>query len=143
MQKNNESRPLHVTLLRRFAAITYDSIAVLAVLFFGTLPIVIVMEGEAIAAENPFYFIYLLILAFLYFAICWTRGGQTLGMRTWKIRVSKENGDPLTVFDALKRFSLAMVSWLFLGLGFLSALTNERKLAWHDKYSRTFLQHCD
>ena len=134
-----------VSLLRRFGAIIYDSIAVIALLFFATLPIVIMLKGQAVGAENPFYFLYLLLIAYFYFAISWTRGGQTLGMRAWKIRIFKnaDESRAVSTADALKRFSMAIVSWLILGLGFLSAAFNKNKLAWHDKISNTYLQRYD
>lgn len=137
--------PLRVSLPRRFGAIIYDSIAIIALLFFATLPIVIILEGQAITAENPFYFCYLLLISFFYFAVSWTRGGQTLGMRAWKIRIYNYNEDAQTVSTkaAMKRFSFAIISWLIFGLGFLSASINENKLAWHDKFSNTHLRRCE
>ena len=131
-----------VSLARRIAAMTYDTFAVLALLFFCTLPLVIALQGQAIAAENPFYFGYLLLCAYFYFGISWTRGGQTLGMRAWKIKVIKRVADKntdLTALDALKRFVFAGLSWLCLGLGFLSALIDKDRLTWHDKLSHTRL----
>ena len=134
-----------VSLLRRFGAIIYDSIAIVALLFFATLPIVIMLKGQAIGAENPFYFLYLVLIAYFYFAISWTRGGQTLGMRAWKIRIFKNADETHAVngADAMKRFSMAILSWLVLGLGFISAAFNKNKLAWHDRISNTHLRRYD
>ena len=137
-----------VSLIRRFAAISYDAVAVAALLFFSTLPLVIALRGQAIAAENPFYFGYLMLCTFFYFGISWTRGGQTLGMRAWKIRVVKQAPEhpdgisKLDTYDALKRFVFAFISWLCFGLGFLSALLNSRRQCWHDKWSDTYLIRC-
>ena len=131
-----------VSLARRIAAMTYDAFAVLALLFFCTLPLVIALQGQAIAAENPFYFGYLLVCAYFYFGISWTRGGQTLGMRAWKIKVVKNiagKDTDLSALDALQRFVFAALSWMCLGLGFLSALIDKDRLTWHDKLSRTRL----
>lgn len=142
MKMRNESGANPVSLARRIAAMIYDAFAVLALLFFCTLPIVIALQGQAIAAENPFYFAYLLVCAYFYFGVSWTRGGQTLGMRAWKIKVIKnvaaEDTD-LSALDALKRFVFAGLSWLCLGLGFLWALINQDGLTWHDKLSQTRL----
>ena len=130
-----------VSLLRRLAAMAYDLVAVVALLFFSTLPIVIVQKGQAIAAGNPIYFFYLMFCAYLYFAVSWTRGGQTLGMRAWKIKVVKLSPDAGTVkaADALKRYLFACLSWLCFGIGFLAALVDKDKLAWHDRWSKTRL----
>ena len=140
-ESNTDTAPAGVSLVRRLAAICYDAAAVLALLFFSTLPLVIALQGQAIAAENPFYFGYLILCAFLYFGISWTRGGQTLGMRAWKIKVVKNSGTDsrLSAVDAFKRFVFAIVSWSCVGLGFLISLTNKERLAWHDKWTHTRL----
>ena len=138
-----QTRDIPVSLIRRLAAIAYDSVAVLALLFFCTLPIVIAQKGQAVAAENPYYFGYLLICAFFYFGISWTRGGQTLGMRAWKIKVvrNSEQDTALGTADALKRYLFAGISWLCAGLGFLWALFDKNRQTWHDKWSNTHLIH--
>ncbi len=46
----------------------------------------------------------------LYFVWFWTHGGQTLPMKTWRLRVVAANGTPLSVPHALVRYVLA---WLW------------------------------
>jgi len=136
ISEDNNATP--VSLRRRFGAIVYDLIALIAVLFFGTLPIVIALDGEAIAAENPFYFLYLFACAFFYFGFCWTRGGQTLGMSAWKIKLLTSTGsERVSTANALKRFLLATFS---LGLGLLSAAFRKDRRTWYDVLSGTHLE---
>ena len=86
---------------------------------------------------NPAYFAFLLVVAFAFYGGFWTTGGQTLGMKTWRLRVETEAGGTLGCKAALIRFAMALVSWLPLGLGFLHMLWDRRRRTWHDWASGT------
>lgn len=126
-------------LLRRLGAILYDSLLLFALLFVATALVLPLTGGQAIAPHNPLYTSYLFLVSFFFFAWFWTHGGQTLGMRAWRIRVQQRNGSPITWTQALLRFMTAIASWLLLGAGFLWALVDREKMAWHDRYSQTVL----
>jgi uncharacterized RDD family membrane protein YckC len=126
-------------LLRRLAAIFYDSLLLLAVLFVAAGLALLVNGGKPIASGNPFYSAYMLLLIFLFFAWFWVHGGQTLGMRAWRFKVIRDDGQPLTWSDALKRFLLAILSLLPAGLGLLWSLFEPDNRAWHDRLSGTRL----
>lgn len=130
----------HCGLLRRLAAITYDTLLLTAVLFFSTLILLPFTHGQAIRNGNPLYTAYLFFICYLYFSWQWTHGGQTLGMRTWKIRLQGIDSQLVTWQAASLRFLLSCLSWLFLGAGFLWALIDREHLAFHDKYSGTRLR---
>jgi uncharacterized RDD family membrane protein YckC len=68
---------------------------------------------------------YLLAVFAAYFLWCWLRGGQTLAMKAWRIRVVAASGAPLVPRVALLRFVLATV---FVG-GFLLAVLAAIKFA--------------
>jgi uncharacterized RDD family membrane protein YckC len=125
---------------RRLGAMLYDSLLLLAILIMVSFPYVWLTGG----AEQGFfvhtlYRIYLLAISFLFFGGFWVRGGQTLGMRTWNIKVVRTDGGPVTWAIALRRFILALISLLCLGLGFFWILFDRDKLAWHDRWSGTKL----
>jgi uncharacterized RDD family membrane protein YckC len=69
----------------------------------------------------------------------WTHGGQSLGMRAWRLRVVRWDGAPLRLSDALLRYAAAWLSALPLGLGFLWSLWDAEGYTWHDRWSRTRL----
>ena len=71
--------------------------------------------------------------------LSWTRGGQTLGARAWRVRVVRADGARLTVANALARFALGWLSLLVLGLGFLWSLIDAQSRGWHDLGSGTQL----
>jgi uncharacterized RDD family membrane protein YckC len=112
----------------------------LSLLFFATIPLLLLTGGQAIEPSNRLYRAYLLLVAFVYFAWPWTHGGQTLGMRTWGIRVCRLDGGSITWLQALGRFTAAMLSWLPLGAGFLWSLVDVERRSWHDVLSKTRLE---
>jgi uncharacterized RDD family membrane protein YckC len=124
-------------LARRLAALFYDILLLLAVLLAGSALVVALRGGEAVPPGNPLFRAYLVVLAFLYFAVPWVRSGQTLGLKAWRLRVERHDGGGLTPRDALRRFLLAAVSLLPLGLGLLWAAFDREGLAWHDRLSGT------
>lgn len=124
---------------RRLAAITYDSLILVSLWFVATIPVVLLGGGNAVPAHHPLFQGYLVALAAVYFTWPWTHGGQTLGMRSWRVRVCTKAGGPVSAAAALSRFFLAAVSWLVLGLGFLAALVDQERRTWHDCWTQTCL----
>lgn len=126
-------------LLLRLAAILYDSLLVLALVFLGTLPLVVLNAGEAIPAHTAWYRLWLLAIVGGYFVFFWVRGAETLGMKSWRIMIVSRDGGPVTVRRALFRAAAAVLSWLPCGAGFLWSLVDKEGLAWHDRISGTRL----
>jgi uncharacterized RDD family membrane protein YckC len=123
---------------RRLLAMVYDLLCLIGIWFVVGGLAVGLHHGEAV--EHSAWFAWLLLAAAAaYFAASWRRGGQTLGMKCWKIRVvDAASGGRLGWRQALVRFATAMVSWLPLGLGYWWALAGRRR-AWHDLASGTRL----
>ncbi len=126
-------------LLRRLGAMTYDGLLLLAVLFMATLALMPLTGGEAISSRSHLYPAYLLLVAWLYFTAQWVRGGQTLGMRAWRIRLLKQDGGAPDWFACSLRFAVALLCWAPAGLGYLSGIARPDRLAWHDRISGTRL----
>jgi uncharacterized RDD family membrane protein YckC len=129
----------HAGLGRRFASILYDALLLGSVLFMATFPALVFTGGEPVAPGNPLYLGWLLLIAYFYFAWPWTHGGQTLGMKSWGVRVCTAGGGALGWRQASARFCLAALSWGLLGGGFLAALGNAERIALHDRWSGTVL----
>ena len=127
------------SLLRRFVAMFYDAFLLAAVLLVASFVAVAINGGEPIPPGNILLTTYFIVVAFLFFAWFWIHGGQTLGMRAWRFKVLRDDGQPLTWADALKRFLLSIVSLLPFGLGFLWSLLDSDNRAWHDKFTHTRL----
>lgn len=126
-------------LARRLAAIAYDSFLLLAVFILATALLMPFTGGEAIKPHNALYTAYLMAVSFGYFGWFWTHGGQTLGMRTWHVRIESNDLRVPTWPQALVRFAGACLSWLALGAGFAWMLIDADHLTWHDRLSGTRL----
>ncbi len=150
---NPESLPLDQAvrpgLFRRLAAILYDSVVIAGIVMFVTALVVVPLglglgqpEWERLQATLTFKIslrILLMITIIGFHIWFWTHGGQTLGMRAWRLRVIRDDGLPLAFKEALWRYLAAVVSVLPLGLGFLWGLLDPEKLTWHDRWSKTRL----
>ena len=125
--------------LRRLAAMFYDSLLLLALMAVATTIITLPL-GMPKGGDLIFYQIFLFeIIPLLFFAGFWSHGGQTLGMRAWRLKVVREDGAELGWGDAFRRHLAALLSCLALGLGFLWILVDSEGLAWHDRLSKTRL----
>ena len=142
MNENTDNRLQYAGLVRRLMAIMYDLFLLLAMLFIATAIAMIFNQGNAIEpgqAIYPFYIVYLLVLSFVFYGWFWTHGGQTLGMKTWKMRLQQDDGKPLSWNLALIRFAIALVSVSVLGLGFIWSLFESKRRCWHDLASHSVL----
>jgi len=124
-------------LFRRLGAIFYDCLLLTGLLFLATALVLPVNNGEAFSSSQFYFPVYLLIISFLFFAWFWTHGGQTLGMRTWKIKISTTNNQPISWNQAAVRFFAAVLSWGIFGVGFLWVLFNKDNNSWHDILSKS------
>ncbi len=126
--------------LRRLAALIYDLFLLIALLFLATALLLPFTAGEAVSAQKTFiYRIYLTVISFLFYGWFWTHGGQTPGLRAWKIKVLTLDQKSISWKQALLRFATAIVSWGFFGLGFFWILIDKNRRSWHDHLSKTAL----
>ena len=124
--------------MRRLAAGVYDAVLILALLIVLSLPVVIwVYDGEAVPTGEPLYQLGVLATISAFFIGFWLRGGQTLGMQAWKIRVVDQQGGPIGLHQAMLRLLGTGVSLSVAGLGVLWILFDADQRAWHDHLSRT------
>lgn len=122
---------------RRLASMLYDALLVVALLMIAAAAIVI-PTGAEIASGSVAFQVYLLAVWWLYFAICWRLGGQTVGMRAWRIHLISES-DRTGWLQTLIRFFVAGLSIAAAGVGLLWSLIDDRKRTWHDIASGTRL----
>ena len=127
-------------LLRRFGAMLYDALLVVALLILASIPFIAVRGGQIVEPDdNLFYQLCMLLVIYLFFVGFWTRKGRTLGMQSWGMQLETDGGQKVNMTTASLRFVAAIVSWLPLGLGFAWQLWDRDGLSWHDRLSRTRL----
>lgn len=139
MHENATTLPPPAGLRRRVAAMLYESMLLFALLLlagFAYIPIFGSVHGPFQKAVFQFY---LLIVMMIYFILFWKGGGQTLAMKTWRIRLMRLDGEPLSTPQCIVRFSLATMGLLCAGAGFLWALIDPERQFLHDRLCKTRL----
>jgi uncharacterized RDD family membrane protein YckC len=125
------------------AACGYDLLLLIAVIFAFTLCVVALRGGRQVPPETWWFQLSLLAVSGLFFCWFWTHGGQTLGMRAWRIRLERSDGGAVGWSAALARYLAAWLSIAVAGLGFWWGLLNPRRRCWHDMLSSTRLVHTE
>jgi uncharacterized RDD family membrane protein YckC len=140
MPASRVSQP--AALWRRLAAAAYDLFLVLALLMVLTGLVILARAGAAIDPGSVWFQTLLAAAWWLYFAWSWTHGGQTVGMRAWRLILRSEAPDGrISWRQASLRFAAAGLSALPAGLGFLWAIVDRDRRCWHDRWSGTRLLH--
>ena len=128
----------------RLIAYIVDSLLLGIVIVILTLVLVPVLagtssgDGEVSGAGMTALTVWigvLVLISLLYFPFFWQRSGQTPGMRMLNIRVVKDaDGSRLGWGSAILRYVGFFIDSIIFGLpiGFLWALFDSRRRAWHD-----------
>lgn len=111
---------------RRIAALVYDSLLLVAVLFLGTVALLPLSGGESLTADHVgawahLYHLFVGALLVGFFGVFWTKRGQTLGMMSWKIRIEAQDGALIRWPRVTLRLAIGvlLVSSLSIGLWLL------------------------
>ncbi len=135
-------------LWRRLGALLYDAFLVVsiwmllgyaALFLFGPEAVPVAADGRVRTDPRMDALLFALMAgsAFGFHCLSWLRGGQTLGMAAWRIRVESREGGPPGAGQALVRFAAAWPAFLLLGLGYLWLYLDPRGDAVHDRLSGT------
>ncbi|MDR8524912.1 MULTISPECIES: RDD family protein [Shewanella] len=137
--------------IKRFGAIVYDLMLAVAVymvagaigfgIFTGlTASGIIDMAGFEHVSDllngtplyKGIYQFWIVMCVGLFYISFWSYGGQTLGMRAWRLKIQHPNGQNLSMITAAAR-----LVWSLLGIGNLWILINGNKLALQDMMTRS------
>jgi uncharacterized RDD family membrane protein YckC len=98
------------TVRRRLAALLYEALILFGVVFIaGYLFSTLTQQRNGLTHHNLLA-AWIGLVVGLYFVWFWTHGGQTLPMKTWRLRVVAADGSPLSAGRAIARYVLA---WLW------------------------------
>lgn len=121
-------------LARRLASLLYEAVLLIAVAFFAASAFYFAsggapLEGWLLRAHQ----LFLAAVFAAYFLWCWLRGGQTLAMKTWRVRVVG-----VSPGKALLRFLFALIL-VPTGASILWALFDRDGQFLHDRLAGTRL----
>ena len=105
-------------LRRRLASMLYEGILLFGVAFIAAYLFLALTQSKHPLPDpiRQVFQLYMFGVIGAYFVWCWRHGGQTLPMKTWKMRVESATGEPLSRGRAWWRYTLACA-------GVLPALT--------------------
>lgn len=117
---------------RRLAALVYDLLITVAIVMVVGLACQLATGGTLIATgarvRIPWWYQALQgAVVAAYFIASWRRGGQTLGMRAWRIRVSRDDGTAISLLQAFTRLAVGAAP---LALLLVEPLVGARATAW-------------
>lgn len=138
------------SLIKRLAAMFYDTLLLFGILFTATLIPSLLLKtaptvnqnGDVVHELNPLlsglsFQVYLLTITVAFFCYFWLRQGQTLGMQAWKLQLVSRDRRPLSLKQCLLRTLYASISIACFGLGYWWLWLDKDKLTWHDRWSKT------
>ena len=121
---------------KRLGAYIYDLFILGALLMLATvLALVVVVitnkigiidlslykdEGDFLG-QSPVFFAYLCVVIIGFYVYFWTKAGQTIGMKTWRLRIQNSDGSNISFTQSLIRMSTSI-----FGLGNILALLKNR-----------------
>lgn len=137
---------------RRFASLIYDSLVIIAFAMLTTVLYLFIIQGliaidlltlngaedvsDLIQNSTLLYGIrsaLLVLVSILFFAYFWTKSGQTIGMRAWRLKVQTLDHNLISWPQAVLRAATAL-----LGIGNLLVLIDfKNKRALQDYLAKT------
>lgn len=124
---------------RRLASGLYELLLLAALVLVATFPFLAVFGESTQGWRRHVLQVWVLAVCGAYFVAFWTRGGRTLPMKTWRIRLVRADGGPVGPGRAVHRFLLAVLGFFAAGLGFLWALWDRDRQFLHDRLAGTAL----
>lgn len=125
-------------LRRRLASMLYETLLLLGVLALTFMvPLLLLGIGTGYTPPGELLWIHVFVVLGLYFLWYWRKGGQTLAMQTWKLRIVDTDGNTVSLARGWTRYALAWPSVLFFGIGLLWALIDRDRQFLHDRLAGT------
>jgi uncharacterized RDD family membrane protein YckC len=122
---------------RRLVCLLYEALVVFSILIIGFLLPQIVLSGFGWNMAPRGLWLHVFALLMLYFVWCWLNGGQTLPMKTWKLRLVDADGSAVRPLQAVLRYLIAWPSVMCFGVGLLWAFVDKDHRFLHDRLAGT------
>ncbi|CAM5197753.1 Putative RDD family membrane protein YckC OS=Castellaniella defragrans OX=75697 GN=HNR28_003091 PE=4 SV=1 [Castellaniella defragrans] len=106
MSANPPTVPTAPARLRRFACMMYEGVLLFGVVFVADYLFDTLTQSRSGLMLRHSREIFLFLAIGVYFVLCWRRGGQTLPMKTWNIRLTDRGGNPLRGTRLVLRYLL-------------------------------------
>jgi uncharacterized RDD family membrane protein YckC len=91
---------------KRFASMMYEGVLLFGVVFTADYLFDTLTQSKHALMFRPGRQAWLLFAIGFYFVLCWWRGGQTLPMKAWHLRIVTRDGSPPTIKQLIGRYLL-------------------------------------
>lgn len=133
MRQTSDPAP---SLPRRLASMLYDGLLLLAVLFIAVFAFSSLTSFKGDGPLKPFFQLYLAGVVAAYFLYFWRNSGQTLAMKTWRIKLVSANGNRVSYRQCVLRLVAACIG---LPLFFWALVDRDGQFL-HDRIAATRLE---
>ncbi|MAZ79486.1 MAG: hypothetical protein CMD72_01910 [Gammaproteobacteria bacterium] len=104
----------YISIWRRIASLLYDIVLIVALVIIMYMPLLSFnIEENFILKITAQIYIYLIIQYF--FVWFWVNSNGTLGMKSWRVKISDTNGNKITYKKAILRFNVSLIYFLIIG----------------------------
>ena len=133
---------LYPPIWRRFAAMFYDCLLLFAVsMAYGAVYLglqKLFFQSTTDMAKGPLFQLGWLLILMSFFCYFWRRGGQTLGMRAWRLKlVQQDTLTAVTYRQCLLRYLFATLFLFLLGMGYWWSFIDKDRQTLQDRLTKT------
>lgn len=110
------------SLRRRLICMMYESFLLFGVIFISALLFDVLTSSKHALTLRHARMAWIFFAIGVYFYYFWTKGGQTLAMKTWRLQLTKKDGSPIDRKTAVIRYFGAWM-WFMPALALNAALS--------------------
>jgi uncharacterized RDD family membrane protein YckC len=122
---------------RRLICMVYESLLLFGIAFFAGLLFLGAIGTSPSGWLRHVFQVYLFLVIGIYFVGSWRHRGQTLAMKTWKLRLVGTGGVRITLRQAMMRYVYAWPCLALGGIGILYAPFDRERRFLHDRLAGT------
>jgi uncharacterized RDD family membrane protein YckC len=119
----------------------YEGILLVPILFLAAYLFLAIVRDAQTGLAHALFQAWLVLMCGSYFTYCWVKGGRTLAMKTWHLRLAQADGTPIGWRRAWLRYALAVAGLFVFGLGYLWAFIDRDGQFLHDRLAGTRIYH--
>jgi uncharacterized RDD family membrane protein YckC len=123
--------------LVRFASLLYEGILLVQVVSLAAYLFLAVAQDARTGPAHTLFQAWLVMVCGGYFVYCWVKGGRTLAMKTWHLKLAQADGTAVGWRRAWLRYALAVPGLFLLALGFWWAFIDRDGQFLHDRLAGT------
>ena len=122
---------------RRLISLIYEALLLTGLMLCAGFAYYALEQRVAGGHTRAVFQIYLAVVAGVYFVWQWTRGGQTLPMKTWRLKLVGADGSAVPRGRAVIRYLAALAGAVAFGAGFTWAFFDRDRQFLHDRIAGT------